>query len=469
MSVYRIVAAILLVITIMSCEGPTGPAGPPGTGLESLSDPSVMPKVIYSYPGANTTGPYPELYSYDCMYEWCSYYSQFQVRFNKFMDVTSVRRAVRLTSPDGLIRADTSFILSVGGDVFILNPVDSNGYRNNIRFKVGSEYSIGVDSTAKDINGNALAQPFRATFVPEPVFRVMRVSPPDGEVNVSTNVYITLTFNSKVTGSILSHLSIAPELTGSWSIGYDSTMASFTPALTLPIETEFTVGVDASAEDAFGNRIPAPFSSRFTTTPFRVVYTYPAAGAADVPLTMAPSFNFSVSFDTSTIRAAFHIAPATAGTLSGLYPGTYNFTFIPDNGLLGSTVYTITIDSTLKEMGGSLLRGGYVLSFTTAPFSVTSTSPSDGATGVTRYNLVQVNVNGPINSATVGGSIQISPPAPYAFYSYDGSTWFQLNATSSSGWAANTTYTVTIGTGLRTMRGQALPAPYLFSFKTGPN
>ena len=200
-------------LTALSCEGPVGPPGP-ASGFESLSDPSVMPKVIYSYPGASTVGPFDELYRYECGWEWCVWYSQFQVRFNKFMDVSSVRRAVRLSSPLGEIRADTGFIISVGGDVFILNPVDSNGWRSNFRFTIGASYTIGVDSSARDINGNPLIPAFSATFIPEPYFRVMESEPKNGAVNVSTYYYLTLRFNGNVTREILSHITIEPATAG---------------------------------------------------------------------------------------------------------------------------------------------------------------------------------------------------------------------------------------------------------------
>jgi hypothetical protein len=468
MSAYRIVAALLLVVTIISCEGPTGPPGPPGDPNGSLSDPSVMPKAIYSYPGANTTGPYPELYQYDCGFEYCRWYSQFQVRFNKFMDVSSVRKAVRLSSPLGDIHADTSFILSIGGDVFILNPVDSNGYRWNFRFRVGEEYSIGVDSTARDINGNALVPPFTTTFVPEPYFRVMDVNPPDRAVDVPTYVNIFLNFNSKVLPEILTHLTMEPAIPGFWWMGYDSTGVGYQSSSNLPSGTSFTITVDGTAEDALGNRIQAPVVSRFTTVPFRVASTQPSDGSTGVPLTITPSLYFSVPLDTSTITSAYHFTPATTGTINGIYYGTTYLSYTPLNGLLASTAYTVRIDSTLRDLSGNPLPGGYEYSFTTAPFSVLSTQPVAGATGVVRGNYVTINTNAPLDAASVAGSIQINPPAVVSPMSAcDGCSAFQFYAPESL--AANTTYTVTIGTGLRTKRGQPLPAPYTFSFTTGPN
>jgi hypothetical protein len=431
-----------------------------------MSDPSVMPKVVYSYPGEGTTGPYPELFRFDCQFEFCSYYSQFQVRFNKYMDLTSVRRAVRLSGPDGNIRADTNFILSMGGDVFVLSPVDSNGYRYNFRFVVGGTYSMGIDSTARDINGNALVPPFTATFVPEPSFRVMSVSPADGAIDVPTYFSIYLFFNSKVSGAILPHLSIDPLPAGSWSLAYDSTYAAFNLNRNLTAATTFTLNVDGSAEDIQGNRISAPYVSRFTTVPFRMSSTYPSNGAGGVWPSTVIQFAFSIPLDTGTVRSSFHISPATAGTLNGIYYGSSNLTFAPEGGFAGSTSYTITFDSTLHDIAGDPLTGGYTLSFTTAPFSIFSTTPSNGETGVSRFNMININTNAPLNLSSEPGSLQITPAVSLAFTGCDGCSSFYFYA--PAGLAPNTAYTVTIGTGLLTKRGEALPAPYTFSFTTGP-
>jgi hypothetical protein len=464
--ILRLLPVLVLVMSILAlnCEGPQGP---PGAGPGSLSDPSIMPEVIYSYPRASSVGPYPDLYQYSCGWEYCMSYSQFQVRFNKFMDVSSVRRAVSFSSPFNDIRADTGFILSFGGDVFVLNPVDSLGYRYNFRFRIGAAYTMSVDSTATDINGNRLVPPFSATFVPEPTFRVMSVSPADGSADVTTNITVSVNFNGKVTNAILPHLSIDPDPSGIWTLGYDSTFVIFSPAANLKTSTRYTLVVDGSAQDVDGNTIPAPFASVFTTVPFRVTASYPSNGSAGVALTSTVSVSFSVPLDTSTIRAAFHLSPATAGELASIYYGTTYISFTPQGGLLASTTYTLRIDDGLRDLQGDTLEGGYECSFTTAPFSVIMTTPPNGATGVSRSNWIYVGTNAPLAFGTVEGAVSISPNAPLVTSACDGCSGFQV--LPQLGMEPNTLYTVTVGSSLRTTRGEALPAPYIFSFTTGPD
>ncbi|HLF13357.1 MAG TPA: Ig-like domain-containing protein [Bacteroidota bacterium] len=460
----KIAVILICAIAALSCEGPVGPPGP---GLGSLSDPAIMPEVIYTYPQDSSVGPYPDLYQFYCGWEWCSWYSQFQVRFNKFMDVSSVRRAVRLSSPWGDIHVDSSFILSVGGDVFILNPVDSLGNRYDFRFRIGTTYTMGVDSTARDINGNLLKPAFSATFVPEPNFRVVSVSPKDGTADVPTAISVSVNFNSRVRNTIMPHLSIRPEIPGIWWMGWDSTFIYFSPARNFSTSTRYTVSVDGSAEDAEGNRIPAPFVSRFTTVAFRVSAAYPRPGAADVPLTTRVLAYFTVPLDTSTIRAAFHLTPPTPGDLFSIYYGTSNIDFSPVNGLLASTTYTVRIDSTLRSLSGDLLSGGYEYSFTTASFTVLSTFPVDGQTGVPRFNYMTVRTNAPLDPASVAGAVQITPTAAISISACNWCSDIQI--LPYSGLSPNTGYTVTVGTSLKTRRGQPLGAPHVFSFTTGPD
>lgn len=457
-------ALLALAFLTLSCEGPVGP---PGSGLGSLSDPTVMPRVLYTYPGASTVGPYDDLYRSECGWEWCYWYSQIQVRFNKFMDVSSVRRAVRLSSPLHDVRADTNFILSVGGDVFILIPVDTHGYRFNFRFGIGVPYTIGVDSTARDINGNPLRPAFAATFVPEPHFRVREASPANGAIDVHTYPYIVLKFNNRVTREILGHVGIDPPATGSWGVGYDSTEAAFTPASNLGTATRYTISVDGAAEDADGNRLPAPFSTSFTTVAFRVTAASPADGSTGIALTAVPSVVFSVPLDTGTIRSSFRIDPPTPGSFNGIYYGTSYVSYAPLDGLLGSTLYTVTVDSSVRATGGDRLGAPYEFSFTTAPFGILSTFPGDGATGVPRANWVTVYANAPLEYSTVAASIRVAPAAVIEASTCDGCSSFQFRA--QAGFEANTTYTVTIGNALRTKRGEQLAAPHTLSFTTGPN
>src|SRR2546426_2995352 len=89
----------LLCIWICACSGPSGPMGPNGAGYESLNDPHIQPVVVFTDPTGASIGPFDS-------------YNQFQIRFNKYMDIASLKRAIRFTSALDDVSTDTSTVSS---------------------------------------------------------------------------------------------------------------------------------------------------------------------------------------------------------------------------------------------------------------------------------------------------------------------------------------------------------------------
>jgi hypothetical protein len=447
-------AAALLSAVYVGCKGP---AGPPGDA-ESLSDPSVQPKVIYTYPPANSLGPYPEL----------GYSNRIQVRFNKFMDPTSVKRAIKLSSPTRNIRNDTSSFASIGGDLFYAYIVDSSGYGFE-GWKTYTTYTLSIASSAKDINGNRLLPPYSMTFAPEPFFRIRSVYPADGATDVSGTAGTILDFNSPVDSTIFASVQISPSAAGKWSFYYypDSTSISYNAFLNSNTTYKITVGT--SAHDKYGHHPPQQFTSSFTTSPFRVSGTSPYDGSTHNWLNNKIYVFFTASIDTQSARWAFRITPPTAGYFVPATLPTATFVFVPSNGLLGSTMYTVTIDTMIRSSIGDRLSAPFTFSFTTGPFEVIDSDPG-GWVAVSRYASVVVYANGDVDTGSVRSafSMQTSSGAfvDGTFSMYEGSDSFvfiPLNLPLS----ANATYTVTISTALRSKSGSNLESPYTFSFTTG--
>lgn len=394
-----IYGVLILSLVSLSCEGPTGPPGPPGPGWESLTDPNIKPKVFYTYPPINSTGPYEDLYLLRCGWEFCYYISQFQARFNKIMDVSSVRRAVKISSPLGDIRSDTNYIVTVGGDVFLINATDSNGYSFNYKFKIGQQYQLSVDSTAKDINGNFLRPGFSMIFIPEPYFRVQRIEPKNGATEVPYYSWIYIYFNSHVDTSIFSKIHISPDIAGQWRLSYNSSDVYYEQSV-LGKQTTYTITIDSSAHDRYGNRLPYPFTSTFSTAPFKVAGTSPPDGGTNVSLNSSLNIYCNALIDTGTVCSAFRVNPPTAGYFS-MYDGGSYFSFIPFNELLPDTTYTVIIDTTLQAKNGTRLSAPYQFSFRTTSFQVAYTYPSNGQTNVSLYYNIEVYFTASIDTGTV--------------------------------------------------------------------
>src|SRR5258708_2606989 len=113
----RVLLTIVLIpMAICACKGPAGPVGADGAGYESVSDPGVRPTVIFTDPPDASIGPFDS-------------YNQFQIRFSKIMDISSLKRAIRFTSSLGDVLTDTGSVATSTGDVVTVSAGGSWGTR----------------------------------------------------------------------------------------------------------------------------------------------------------------------------------------------------------------------------------------------------------------------------------------------------------------------------------------------------
>ncbi|MBI5472669.1 MAG: Ig-like domain-containing protein [Ignavibacteriae bacterium] len=440
--------AALLFLLLSSCEGPQGPQGPTGgsgsSGTELLVDPTILPKLIDMYPPPNSQGPYPDGYP-------------IHIRFNKIMDRASLRRAFAVSSPNTSIQFDSASMQTVGGDIFSLY---LKGYSGNGRWKVGEIYSVTIGASARDVNGNVLTPSFAATFRPEPFFRIRSTNPEDGQTDIDGETYITCYTNSPVDTTIFSSVQVFPPVTGGWVWGsYDSTYI-YLRTSQLTDNTTYTVTVNPTAHDVYGNRLQHAHTFSFRTSEFKVRSAYPTIGTSGFELTYSISIRFTNVVDTSTVRRAVRILPTTSFSYS-----TYssNIEIYPIYGWHPDTTYSVRIDTSLRSSGGRRLQSPYELVFRTQSFKVSYTSPNNGATLVNRNPYIYVSFNANIDTSTVRSNFSMNGVAGMFTLNSGSSFYFQPSATL----LAYTRYTVNLQTGIRTATGARLKSPYSFSFTTG--
>ena len=448
------------VLVSMSCKGPEGPQGPagrPGPGSESLIDPTIMPRVLSTYPPANTQGPYD-----------ISADGQIQIRFNKVMDPTTVRHALKVFSSKGGVRIDTTSFYFIGGDFVRFYVLDSAFYYSYHPWKIGEICTVKIDSTAKDVNGNFFKSSYIMSFTSEPYFRVRSVYPPNGAIGVLQSSTVQLTFNSKIDTSVISNIHVSPALpAGRWSLSDDSIYVyyQFLGTGILSANTTYTFTVGAGAHDVNGNYLPQQFVSSFRTSSFKVSYMNPADGSTNIGINLYSIYmDFSAPVDTGSVRSALTISPAIPGHLS-MYLGSSSVYYFPSAPLQFNTNYSVTLSTHLRSSNGDSLAAPYTFTFKTEPFRVTYTYPGDGYTGVSRTTSLQVSCNANIDTGSVRSSFSISPSVTGYLYLYDFSNYFYFMPASS--FAANTTYTVTISTGMKSRDGIHTLTPYVTNFTTG--
>ncbi len=460
-----IFAALLLAGLAAIVAGCEGPPGPPGEGPESLSDPSVLPRVIYTYPPAGVGGPYAELYVVNCGGTSCIAVPRFQVRFNKIMNGSSARNAIGVAGPDGNLVVGPAEVFPVGGDIFLINPVDGYGQPYRGYLPIGAEYRLSVDTTVKDINGNALRSPFTMSFVPEPAFRVVRTHPENGSYSPDLQEILILYFNSRIDTSIMKSVRAIPPVEIDWRLGWEGT--SLISNVRLAGSTTYTVVIDTPAADAAGHPLPLPYSFSFASRPFSVQYVYPADGQRNVSPEEIIEATFSEQIDSATIEGSFHISPPVDGYMYLNY--RQYLSFHPRVPLEPSTTYTIQIDTTLRSATGVPLPRPFRSTFTTAPppqFQVNYTSPADGETGVYSAQSIRISTNQAIDTATVAGAFHIDPPVAGRFTFQAGVYYFYFDP--APGYPTGGLISVTIDTSLTSASGQRSTASYAFSFRVRP-
>jgi glucose/arabinose dehydrogenase len=146
---------------------------------------------------------------------------------------------------------------------------------------------------------------------------------------------------------------------------------------------------------SYGNGAIYRVTTTADTTPPTVVSTTPASGDTGVPVSSTVTATFSEAVQASTVTSAFTLKAGNT-PVSGqvtLSPNQMVATFTPSSPLAGSTLYTATITTAVKDAAGNSLAADKVWSFTTA-----AGSPPPSCTNL------------PVSSITASGSQRTYPP-----------------------------------------------------------
>ena len=281
----------------------------------------------------------------------------------------------------------------------------------------------------------------------------------------------------------------AGDFTISWNAANDQ--ITFIPVTSYPYGTVMSVTVDGTALETTetytldGNYNSVSegspiddYSWSFTTepapTPPQVVEpTSPPNGAVDVLITLVIQVTFTEAMNEASTEAAFSIGPVIAGTFSW-NPSSTILTFTPSADLAYDTVYSIIIAGTAQDQEAETLDGDYdgvsegsptddySFSFTTqaapTPPQVISTSPTDGAIGISLSTTIQITFSEAMNEASTEAAFSIGPVVAGVFSWNPGSTI--LTFTPSADLSYGTTYTVTIDGTAQDQQGETLDGDY---------
>lgn len=304
-------------------------------------------------------------------------------------------------------------------------------------------------------------------------------------VNLSTGVpldkIITATFNEPMNPETITPASMilqssakgVQDLSGSLTYDGNTKMMSFRPNAKLLAGTTYTVTIPTTVKDLTGNALQEAyvwtFSTGTTISPL-ITSTDPVNNATGVVLnkTITASFNqamdpLSLTASTFTVKQG---TTAVAGTVT--YSGT-TVSFKPTNVLTSNTVYTGTINTGAKNAAGTVMANDFIWNFTTGNITapiVSSTDPSNLATGVALNKVVSAVFNAAMDPLTITSSsfiVMNGTTAVPGTVNYSGTT---ATFAPTGGLVSGNTYTATITTAAKNVAGIALANNYVWAFST---
>ncbi|SRX73707.1 ice-binding family protein [Aequorivita antarctica] len=233
------------------------------------------------------------------------------------------------------------------------------------------------------------------------------------------------------------------------------------PAFALALVTLFTA---CSEDETTETNIPPTINS-----------THPASNAIEVPRNQVITIEFNEAMDPTTINATSFSLTDGDNSITGdvSFSGT-TASFTPTANLNPLSNYTAMLTTDAKDLGGKAIETEQVWSFTTgtsteadviAP-TVLSTDPEANEIDVARNKVISVNFSEAMDSSTINASTFSVKQADLQLegtVSYSGTTAKFISETLLG---PDTSYTVTIATGVTDVAGNALEANTELSFTT---
>jgi hypothetical protein len=301
----------------------------------------------------------------------------------------------------------------------------------------------------------------------------IRITQPSGDdpQRALTTTSIEVAFNEEVvTSAAEDAFEIEPQLSGSFS--WSGAVLTFTPDEPLPLETAFTVIVASGVTDPSGNRMPepsAPFSFETAGRPV-VVASAPEDGATDAALDEPIELTFSSLMDTASVETALTFDPVFGHDL--LWAGD-TLTIVPTSDLKPDQRYEVRLARRASDIAGVTLEREWELSFRTVSSGLQPTTvvPADRTDGIALTTPIALLFDRSIDPDSVSGDMLTLTPDVAGTIDLielvEGTGFEVVRFVPSRSLPANTTFTVTLAPGLRSVDGDLLAVPTEWSFTTG--
>ncbi len=208
-----------------------------------------------------------------------------------------------------------------------------------------------------------------------------------------------------------------------------------------------------------------------------VVSVSPVDGASNVPVNTSVTITFDEELDPASVSASTITLRDNGGNLvpaSVSYLGySLSARLTPTNLLAYSASYRATVTTDVKDKAGNPLASPYVFSFTTGanpdvtPPVVQSVAPASGSYCASTSGAVTATFSEGLDPSTVDGStFTVTGPGNQAVSGTVSYLNLAAAFTPDAALPLSTPFTATLKTGIRDLAGNALAAPYSWSFTT---
>jgi O-glycosyl hydrolase len=352
-------------------------------------------------------------------------------------------------------------------------------------------YTATVTTGVVGATGSAIANvnSWSFTTAEGPVPTVTAVTPLGGSTGNNIASTVTVTFSEAMDPTTVTALTFT--LTGpsgavAGTVAPDPTDTTgaiyyFTPTAPLAYNTTYTAVVTTGVE-ALSAAPEVPLATdyiwSFTTAPApppMVSAVTPANASIGVALNTTVTATFGAAMTAALINPATFTLTGPSGAVAGAvtYSTTTNVaTFTPTVSLVNGSVYTATITTGATTSFGVPLAAPYTWSFTTVEGTVptvTSVTPTSGATNVNAAGALTATFSQPMNASTLSSSFILAAtgganvPGTVTYSSGTQTATF----TPSTALAYSDSYTATITTAAKSAVGAALASNYTWTFTTG--
>jgi len=391
--------------------------------------------------------------------------------FSKAMDATTITSAT-FSVKQGLTPVSGVVTYNGATNTATFNPDASLG--------LNLVYTATVTIGAKDTGDIPLAADHVWSFTTVAAPTVTSTSPLNAASGVAVGTNVTATFSKAMDATTISSLTFTVKqgitpVSGAVTYNALTNTATFNPSASLAPGLVFTVTVTTGAKDTGGIPLAADHVWSFATAAAAptVIFTSPLDGATGVAVNTNVIATFSKAMDATTITSLTFTVKQGLTPVAGVvtYNGATNTaTFNPSSSLGLNLVYTATVTTGAKDMGGLPLVTDHVWSFTTtatAP-TVIATNPLNVATGVALNTSITATFSKAMNATTISSLTftvkqGLTPVSGIVtLNALTNTATFNPDAALSPGLL----YTATITTGAEDTGGLPLAADYIWSFTT---